>query len=501
MFAWRAWRRLAFGFGGLLVLIGILYGWENWRGNRAWKALESEWRAKGEPFELSAVIPASIPDAENFASTPLFTALLDYTLDPVGKTNRWKDEAGRKRAASISPFGNDEPKSRPSWHQQQPVDLATLQAHYQKQKDFPQPDQPGRPGDDVLKALSRYDDAMTEVRSVASRPRSRYPVHYEENFSCLLPHLAVLKNLARITELQALAHLDLGKPDLALADVKLGLRIAESLRNEPLLISQLVRIASVELVMQSVWQGMARNQWNAQQLKEIEESLRSIRILASLRPSMRGERVIATTTIDMLRRNASLVNAMGGDPAANEDEWWRHWGFRAMPDGWLQFNKVTLSRMHLEFMHTMVDDQGTRAFPERATALDATIQAELKPFSVHRFLAAMLFPAISNAGQKFASHQGSIDLGIAACVIEQFKLEKGQYPETLEALPAAVRERIPLDLIGGKPLHYAKQGDRFMLYSVGWNQTDDGGKIGLTENRDPRWDSKKGDWVWAYPQG
>jgi hypothetical protein len=490
-----------FSFAGFLVLVALLYLWENWRGNQAWNVLKSEWSAKGEPFEIALIKPPAVPDAENFASTPLFAPLLDYALDPAGKTNRWRDEAGRKRAASISPFGTSEPKSRPAWHQQEPMDLALLQAHYQTQKDFPQPEKPGRPGADILKALSRYDDVITELRRVAARPYSRFPVHYEENFSCLLPHLAVLKNLARITELQALAHLDLGQPDAALADVKLGLRIADALRDEPLLISQLVRISATGLNLQPIWEGMARSQWGPAHLKELEASLRSIRILASLRPCLRGERVIATETLDLMRRDVRLVNLMGADSSSSEDEWWRHWGFRVMPDGWFQFNKVTLSRMHLEFMHTLVDDQGTRAFPDRAAALDAVMQAELKPFSVHRFLASLLFPAISNAGQKFAAHQGGIDLAIAACVLEQYKLDQGRYPETLEALPAAVRDRIPLDLISGKPLRYARQGDRFMLYSVGWNQSDDGGKIGLTEGSNPRWDSKKGDWLWAYPQG
>ena len=55
-------------------------------------------------------------------------------------------------------------------------------------------------------------------------------------------------------------------------------------------------------------------------------------------------------------------------------------------------------------------------------------------------------------------------------------------------------EIIPHDLIGAQPLHYRRTEDgKFPLYSVGWNETDDGGLPGTLA------DVKKGDWVWQYP--
>jgi hypothetical protein len=51
------------------------------------------------------------------------------------------------------------------------------------------------------------------------------------------------------------------------------------------------------------------------------------------------------------------------------------------------------------------------------------------------------------------------------------------YPEILDALVPQYLDKIPLDLIGGQPLHYRRADDgKFLLYSVGWNETDDGGK-------------------------
>jgi hypothetical protein len=57
---------------------------------------------------------------------------------------------------------------------------------------------------------------------------------------------------------------------------------------------------------------------------------------------------------------------------------------------------------------------------------------------------------------------------------------------------------LPHDIINGQPLNYRRTADdRFVLYSVGWNETDDDGEVGLKENGSV--DINTGDWVWRYP--
>ena len=54
-----------------------------------------------------------------------------------------------------------------------------------------------------------------------------------------------------------------------------------------------------------------------------------------------------------------------------------------------------------------------------------------------------------------------------------------------------------LCIINGRPLKYRRtDSGRFILYSVGWNEKDDGGVVALTKNNPPRQDTEKGDWVW-----
>ncbi|HEX7618773.1 MAG TPA: hypothetical protein VF480_08655, partial [Verrucomicrobiae bacterium] len=59
----------------------------------------------------------------------------------------------------------------------------------------------------------------------------------------------------------------------------------------------------------------------------------------------------------------------------------------------------------------------------------------------------------------------------------------------------------------GQPLKYRRDppsqssgaaSGQFVLYSVGWNETDDGGVVGFSP-KGQSLDTSKGDWVWQYP--
>jgi hypothetical protein len=83
------------------------------------------------------------------------------------------------------------------------------------------------------------------------------------------------------------------------------------------------------------------------------------------------------------------------------------------------------------------------------------------------------------------------------CALERYRLAHGEYPESLEVLVPQFIQKLPLDIIGGQPLIYHRTRDgKFLLYSIGWNETDDGGQdVSATSPHD----FTKGDWVWQYP--
>ena len=61
--------------------------------------------------------------------------------------------------------------------------------------------------------------------------------------------------------------------------------------------------------------------------------------------------------------------------------------------------------------------------------------------------------------------------------LRAYRLEHGAYPATLAALTPAYLKQIPNDPFAASgPLHYKRQGSKYVLYSIGPDGKDDGGK-------------------------
>ena len=81
-----------------------------------------------------------------------------------------------------------------------------------------------------------------------------------------------------------------------------------------------------------------------------------------------------------------------------------------------------------------------------------------------------------------------MDLARTAIALERYRLAHGEFPESLDALAPQFIAKVPHDVIGGQPLKYRRTADgQFVLYSVGWNETDDGGVVGFSQKVKARW--------------
>ncbi len=171
--------------------------------------------------------------------------------------------------------------------------------------------------------------------------------------------------------------------------------------------------------------------------------------------------------------------------------------FRLIPAGWFDQNKLSLCRLHEKYLLPQVLEQDRRVAPLAAIQQSNSI-LEKQGRRPYDMLSKILLPALTRVAEKSARAQSSVDLARVACALERYRLANGQFPEALAALAPKFIDKLPHDVINGQPLKYRRTDDgQFVLYSVGWNETDDGGTLGLTKNGNP--DPKQGDWVWRYP--
>ncbi len=91
-------------------------------------------------------------------------------------------------------------------------------------------------------------------------------------------------------------------------------------------------------------------------------------------------------------------------------------------------------------------------------------------------------------------HQTTIRHATLACALGRHQKSKGRYPERLEELMPEFIPKVPREVVNGQPLRYRRSDDgTFVLYSVGWDERDDGGVASTEKNG-----KETGDSVWFY---
>lgn len=93
---------------------------------------------------------------------------------------------------------------------------------------------------------------------------------------------------------------------------------------------------------------------------------------------------------------------------------------------------------------------------------------------------------VHRADVRINARQALIEIRYA---LELYRLQQGRYPQSVSDLSPEILKAVPLDPDSGKPPIYRPQGPAgFVLYSVGENQKDDGGKMKKTPDDPESWD-------------
>jgi hypothetical protein len=484
---WRVLRVLIFVAVCLATLLFLINAEENWRAGRLWQRCRQELEARGEKLDVKDFLPAPIPPDQNFAATPLLAPALarKNTKNPV--------DLRQGRKANPPPTG--------SWRLGRLTDWQAWCDYYGRPPD-PLASPPQTLAAGVLLALGRLDPQLAELRAAAQRPQAQFPVRLDVELpGMFVPYLPLAKGIAQTMALHASAAVTAGRGAEALSDLKVNLRFLEALKSEPVLITFLVRISVHEITLQPVWEGLAARCWDEPQLAALDQELGRLDFLAEAAQALRGERAFMNATFEQLMQRPPQVQR-GLNPAEAERE----------PSGglsplalvlfprWMIYRNQALAA---RFQQEMIDHL-ERAWrqPETISPLDMSFtnrwNRAFRRTTPNNALAKLLLPALSAGPTKAVRSQTTLTLARTACALERYRLAHGAYPDQLEQLVPQYLPRVPLDLYAGRPLRYRLEPDRrFVLYSVGLNQVDDGGRVEKTEKNGVALD--QGDWVWAYP--
>jgi hypothetical protein len=511
LFSWRGIRRMIIVLAWPVTIIGLLYGEENWRGRRAWNQYREATEARGVSLDCRSYIPKPVPDDRNFAATPFLQSFFLQPNIPI-LTNDLYARACDNIAAIHKAEGLRHFTDLEAWQ----LASAALQNGKLKREQKFQTDETrlaarAAAAPAVLEGMKPDAAVFSELRAASTWEFSRYAVAYDLENPCLtlLPHLGRVKTVCSRLCLEACAELAAGQSDAALADVKLMLTLGDSIKSEPFIISFLVRLACVQIAIKPVWEGLAEHQWTDAQLQELQARFLSYDFLADMQRPLRAERASGLQMVDLAKKMGLgiLGDSMEAprESGAMEDMATLLVISRVIPSGWYCLEKLNYSKLFDAYIDGLVDLAAKKVSPKKVAInteeLERQIEAgsswreQFKVLLRHRVLAGVLLPSLVNVPTKPAEAQTAANQAALACALERYRLANGQFPETLEALTPRFISRAPNDVITGQPYKYRRADDgQFILYSVGWNDKDDGGVPGMA-----LFDLTQGDWVWSYP--
>ncbi len=486
-FFW-SWGFLKFVLLAFTLCI-FLYVEEDWRGARAWVATQAKWQAQGETFDIFQLSPRPVPRDQNLAALPLFK------MEPNAADKAALQPLALNQAFRINP-SYDLPRGG-NWQKGKLADAQknrklVTDTYLSVFKALP-------PTQDSLAEFNALYPALDELRlAAASHPYCQFEQNYrfDEPYHLYLPLITAQIKLSQFLTAHAILALDAPKPDVALEDIETNFKLVSGLREQPLLVSGLCAIGMTSVNFSVIYQGLVTHAWNDAQLAELQNVLAQTDFLADYQHSIRGEACISTSFLDQFKHQTS--HAVTGLYPKRQDS---APFFR--PDGWIDMSKARSANFDLTAVH-FVDVNKRVLSPHAVDQFVADVETKQRSvgasFSLWNILSRVAVGPIKSAVQKFVQMQVWVDEARIACALERYRLAHGTYPGSLAALIPSDIDELPHDIMTGEPYHYQLRADgTFLLYSVGWNGTDDGGSVVFKKDAPIQIDYNQGDWVWPTP--
>lgn len=349
--------------------------------------------------------------------------------------------------------------------------------------------------------------ALDEVRAALAMPHCQFAPVYAQGFHMLLPHLSTIKSATfALSGTAALAARE-GDFEGALADLRAMGRSADALRREPIVISQLVRIAIVAITLQRAWDILHGGEWTDAQLVALQAGLPTNDLLEGMVAALEGERAVGL--VGMRNLSASDANELfdafsprfGGNQPPGV----------TLPDNLEEAAQIAASMTtglaqsirryvlfplwqyafgdqaiatYLEDMQAALETARHMVATHRLHPTESTTDAPATPGKpsglsswARNLISSATVPTLTNAISKgFVSliQRSMLETDIA---LQRYQKRHGRFPDSLEALVPDFLPAVPRDAIDGRPLRYrpAPEGSRPLLWSVGENGSDEGG--------------------------
>ncbi|MHC4324040.1 MAG: hypothetical protein ACYSUX_07185, partial [Planctomycetota bacterium] len=322
------------------------------------------------------------------------------------------------------------------------------------------------PLDEETKALiTQYvadnNKALELLHAGAAIEHSRYPIDLTAGFETNVPNLSEIRTGVFLLKLEAILHAENGDSNLAIRSAKSCFGIARSLAKEPVTISQLVRAACQNHAATTIEYCINRTELTDEQLVELIEYVHNAERTSDMSFAFVGERC---TGLSFFRAPGSVdPDPISGIPFRPILALYKAIGmadsdaiiYLDLMDGYIKSAQLPLHKRQ-----------------EAAKAIETRFQSTSK---IHILLHVMM-PALSRITTIDLRTFAHLRIARTALAIQRYRLAADKLPDKLADLVPKYLQSVPKDPFDGKELRYKRLEPGFVVYSIGEDLSDDGGK-------------------------
>jgi hypothetical protein len=321
----------------------------------------------------------------------------------------------------------------------------------------------------VVSANRGYFALLEEASRI---PACAFPVNWDNPLEAIFPHFASMREAARMLALRAEVLADDGDLDEAIASCATALRMAEHAKLEPTLIGQLVAYAIQGIEIASLERVLSKGTPSAEAARRLFDQVAATDQMTPLVRAMEWERTQGIWVFEFAR-SAPLHEVAAIMKQGMHDVPATHWEV-ASAALYRTVGRPLLNLDEHSFLHASGKHNQAIALPwPQSREQTETIQARVDRLPVYRSLVTkMIFPVFSRVVWSRDMKTAHLRAAQTALAAKAYRAEDGRYPDSLAELEAAGWD-LPPDPFGGEPYRYRREGEGFVVWSIGPDMDDD----------------------------
>ncbi len=302
--------------------------------------------------------------------------------------------------------------------------------------------------------LAARRPVLVELGDISGLEPGRLAISYDGSPTNIVTRFAKvgppIRRIIKLLYLDATLKLIDRDTEAAASVIPLQLKAVSPLADEPVLLAHLIRIATAATAVRTLENTLRVGTLSNESLRHLDADFADYLAAHSMKWALCGERAWFIGLSERFRglggiRGVILTVTTRGDPEQGTEMFGR-----------------------------LIDATDE---PARLLGAAKRIESQLPKLSKSRMFTSMSMMGITRSVVLHVRGLAEIKAARIAIAAERFRLQEGRLPEGLDELVPAHLSEIPLDPFDGLPMKLARTGAGLVIYSVGSDGIDNGGRV------------------------